>query len=200
MSETPRFDADYYQRFYLNPETRIYDRARHARLVAGVVNLVEWFSGPLQRVLDVGAGVGWWRDWLERHRKNVEYVGTELEASTCEHYGHRQADLTTLRLPTTFDLVVCQGVLPYLDEAGALAAIENLAALCDGYLYLEAITGEDLRKAVDRSRTDLRVKPRSGAWYRRALKPHFREVGGGLFASRENAIVFYALEAPPDRR
>ncbi len=194
MSDEVRFDADYYQRFYLDPGTRIYDRARHARLVAGVVNLVEWFGGPVQRVLDVGAGVGWWGQWLKRHRKQATYVSTELEASTCERYGHQQADLRTLRLDDTFDLVVCQGVLPYLDDEGLSAAVANLTALCDGFLYLEAVAKEDFAHSIDEERTDLRMKQRPARVYRQLLAPGFREVGAGLFASKNCGVSFFALE------
>lgn len=190
-----RFDRAYYERFYIDPRTRVYDQKRHAKLVSGVVNLVEWFGVTLTSVLDVGAGLGWWGQWLARHRKGVEVVSTELEADICEAYGHLQADIVTFRLPRRFDLVVCQGVLPYLDDAQAVRAIDNLAAMCGGMLYLEAITREDVLESVDVTRTDLSVHMRSGAWYRRHLAPYFREVGAGLYAARDAAIPFYSLEA-----
>lgn len=190
-----RFDRAYYQRFYVDPKTRVYDRRRHAKLVAGVVHLAEWFGVTLADVLDVGAGLGWWGAWLKRHRKHVEVVSTELEPDVCRAYGHLQADLRTFRLPRRFDLVVCQGVLPYLDDAGAARGIENLAAMCGGLLYLEAITKEDVSESVDVTRTDLTVHARSGAWYRRQLKPHFRELGCGLYAARDALLPFYSLEA-----
>ncbi|MEW6432009.1 MAG: class I SAM-dependent methyltransferase [Myxococcota bacterium] len=190
-----RFDRAYYERFYLDPRTRVYDQKRHAKLVAGVVNLVEWFGVTLTDVLDVGAGLGWWGQWLKRHRPRVEVVSTELEPEICRAYGHLQADLVTFRLERQFDLVVCQGVLPYLDDAQAVRAIDNLAAMCGGILYLEAITKEDVAHSVDVTRTDLTVHTRTGAWYRRQLKPHFRELGAGLYAARDACLPFYSLEA-----
>lgn len=196
---TMRFDEAYYRRFYKDPSTRVYDQARHAHLVAGVVNQLEWFGMELTDVLDVGAGLGWWGAWLKKHRKGVYVVSTELEREVCKKYGHTQADITTFRLERQFDLVVCQGVLPYLDTSGAAAAIENLAAMCSGFLYLEAITRDDLKDAIDAMRTDMRVEFRPAAWYRKQLKPHFREVGGGLYAARRANLPFFALEAPPDR-
>jgi SAM-dependent methyltransferase len=192
---TLRFDQAYYRRFYLDPATRVYDQKRHARLVEGVVCLIEWFGTELQTVLDVGAGLGWWGHWLRKHRKGVSITSTELEPDTCRQYGHVQADITTLQLEQTFDLVICQGVLPYLDKAGVAAAIDNLAALSGRFLYLEAITKEDFAGAIDAERTDLRVTLHPAALYRRCLKPHFREVGGGLFARREADLPFFALEA-----
>jgi SAM-dependent methyltransferase len=192
---TRRFDAAYYRRHYLDPKTRVYSKARHARLVAGVVSMVEWFGGSVSTVLDVGAGLGWWGAWLRRHRPGTTVVSTELDPDICRRHGHLQADLTRWRLDQRFDLVVCQGVLPYLDAPGAEAALESLAAMCGGFLYLEAITREDVGRAIDAERTDLSVAVRPAAFYRKRLRPHFRELGGGLFAARWAELPFYALEA-----
>ena len=194
-ASTVHFDEEYYRRYYVDPRTRIYDQVKHAQLVAGVVSLSEWFAGPLSSVLDVGAGVGLWKAWLESNRPGVEVLSTELEADACRRYGHLQADLAEWRAPRRFDLVVCQGVLPYLPDARARAGIGNLAAMCGGLLYVEAITKEDLRGAVDLVLTDVRVFERTAAWYRRALAPHFLELGAGLWAARDANLVFYALEA-----
>lgn len=195
---TLKFDEAYYRRFYRDPRTRVYDQRRHARLVAGAVSMIEWFGVQLHDVLDVGAGLGWWGQWLRRHRPGVEVVSTELEPAICAKYGHQQADLRTFRLARQFDLVVCQGVLPYLDAKGAEAGIENLAAMCGGFLYLEAVTKDDLKDAVDVQRTDLRMNLRPASWYRQRLAPHFREVGCGLYAARSAELPFFALEAPRD--
>jgi SAM-dependent methyltransferase len=195
---TLQFDEAYYRRFYKDPATRVYDQKRHAHLVAGVVSMIEWFGQDLTDVLDVGAGLGWWGQWLEKNRKGVKVVSTELERAVCKKYGHTQADITTFRLERTFDLVICQGVLPYLDAVGAEAAIENLAAMCGGFLYLEAITRDDMKDAIDAHRTDLRVQLRPAKWYRERLAPHFREVGCGIYAARKAHLPFFALEAPKD--
>lgn len=192
---TIAFDRQYYQRFYLDPETRVYDQARHASLVTGVVSLIEWFGVELSTVLDVGAGLGWWGQWLKVHRPHARVTSTELEADICRTFGHQQADITTWRLKQQFDLVICQGVLPYLSAEGVEQAIGNLAAMSSGLLYLEAITKEDFKSSIDAERTDLRVSLRPAAFYRKHLKPHFREVGGGLWAARSAELPFFALEA-----
>ena len=197
---TLRFDDDYYRRFYKDPSTRVYDQARHAKLITGVVSLIEWFGVDIIDVLDVGAGLGWWGAWLKKNRKGAKVVSTELEREICEKYGHVQADVTTFRLEQKFELVVCQGVLPYVDAVGAEAGIENLAAMCGGFLYLEAITADDMKDAIDAQRTDLRVNLRPAAWYRKKLAPHFREVGGGLYAARSAHLPFFALEAPKESK
>ncbi len=196
---TLRFDEAYYRRFYKDPSTRVYDQQRHAHLVAGIVNQVEWFGLELTDVLDVGAGLGWWGAWLKRHRKGVRVLSTELERDVCRRYGHTQADLTTFRLDRQFDLVICQGVLPYLDQRGAAAAIENLAAMCGGFLYLEAVTRDDMKDSIDAMRTDMRMHFHPASWYRKQLEPHFRAVGGGLYAARSAKFPFFALEVPPGR-
>jgi hypothetical protein len=192
---TLQFDEAYYHRFYVDPASRVYTRKRHALLVAGVVSMVEWFGVEIRSVLDVGAGLGWWSAWLRRHRPSIKVVSTELEPDICKKYGHLRADITTWRSPRQFELVVCQGVLPYLDDEGALRAIDNLAAMCTDCLYVEAITREDFRESIDAARTDLRVNLRPASFYRKALKPHFREIGAGLYASRSAELPFYALEA-----
>jgi SAM-dependent methyltransferase len=192
---TLRFDESYYRRFYVDPSTRVYDQKRHAELVAGVVSFIGWFGVELRTVLDVGAGLGWWGAWFRKHRRKVKVTSTELEPEICKKYGHQQADIRQLRLPTTFDLVVCQGVLPYLDKAGVAKAIDNLAAMSGRFLYLEAITREDFKGAIDAERTDLRVNLHPVAVYRRALKRHFREIGCGLYARRDADMPFFALEA-----
>lgn len=197
---TLRFDEAYYRRFYKDPQTRVYDQRRHAKLVSGVVSLVEWFGVELTNVLDVGAGLGWWGEWLRANRKGVRVTSTELEREICEKYGHTQADLTTLRLREQFDLVICQGVLPYLDATGAEAAIDNLAAMCGSFLYLEAVTSDDMKDAIDAERTDLRVNLRAASWYRKRLAPHFQEIGVGLYAARHARLPFFALEAPKDSK
>jgi 2-polyprenyl-3-methyl-5-hydroxy-6-metoxy-1,4-benzoquinol methylase len=193
------FDADYYRRFYEDPKTRIYSRARHAHLIEGVLGLISWFGYPVQSVLDVGAGVGWWGEWLKKHRRDLRYLGTELEPAICEQYGHVQADISAWRLEQQFDLVICHGVLPYLDDAAAKRAVANLAAMCRGFLYFEAITRRDVAGSVDLELTDTRVFRRTAAYYRKLLAPHFRQVGGGLWARRDSAVVFYELEVPVDR-
>ena len=68
---TLRFDEDYYRRFYKDPSTRVYDQKRHAKLVTGIVSLIEWFGMDVTDVLDVGAGLGWWGQWFKKHRKGV---------------------------------------------------------------------------------------------------------------------------------
>jgi hypothetical protein len=192
---TEPFDASYYNRYYGSSRTRVHSAAEIAKLCTAVVSLIEWWQHPLQTVLDVGAGVGLWRDWFAKRRPGVAYRSTEFSAHACREYGHEQRDITKWRAKETFDLVVCQGVLPYVDDIGAAKAIDNLAAMTGGFLYLEAITKRDLREVCDEGRTDVKVHERTGAWYRSRLSQHFVEVGCGLWCKKDAGVLFYELEA-----
>jgi cyclopropane fatty-acyl-phospholipid synthase-like methyltransferase len=189
------FDRRYFDRFY-EDTTRVHGREEIARLASGVAGLVEWFRGePIETVLDVGAGAGLWRDWFKTHRPDVRYRSTDVSAYACKRYGHEQRDVSKWRAKERFDLVVCQGVLPYLPDDDAARAIENLAAMCGGFLYLEAITDRDLREACDLGATDVAVYRRKGSWYKAELRRHFKKIGAGLYAIRGGDAVFYELEA-----
>lgn len=194
-AQSPTFDEAYYRRFYLDPATRIYGPKHHANLVSAVTSLIDWFGGDLDDVLDVGAGVGRWREWFKHNRPDVEVVSTELDPEVCKRFGHEQRDISSWRGRRKFDLVVCQGVLPYLSDDAAARALENLAAMSRGFFYFEAITKRDLVEVCDTSRTDVRVHARTGAWYRTRLHKHFREVGAGLFYLRKGPLEFFELEA-----
>ncbi len=192
--KTETFDEDYYGRYYGSPRTRVHGPAEIARLCTGVTALIDWWGHPLETVLDVGAGVGMWRDWFAKHRPKTRYRSTEVSAYACRTYGHERRDLTRWRAKERFDLVICQGVLPYLDDQGAERALENLAAMSAGFLYLEAITRRDMREVIDDQKTDVGVFLRTGTWYRTRLREHYDEVGCGLWCKKGASVLFYELE------
>jgi hypothetical protein len=189
------FDSAYFDRFYEARASRVYGPREIAHLARGVTGMIGWFGGELRSVLDVGAGTGLWRDWFRRHQPHVRYVSTDASPYACEKYGHELRDITTWRGKSRFDLVVCQGVLPYLDDAGCRRAVLNLAAMARGFLYLEAVTAKDLRTLCDRAKTDVRMRARSGAAYRKMLAPHFHTIGAGLYYAKSGPLAFYELEA-----
>jgi hypothetical protein len=145
-------------------------------------------------VLDVGAGAGLWRDWFAAHKTGVRYRSTDVSAYACERYGHEQRDIACWQTRERFDLVVCQGVLQYLDDDDAERALENIAAMCRGFLYLEVLTARDVVEVCDRSLTDLAVHARRGSWYRARLRRHFTALGCGLYYKKGGHLVFYELE------
>ena len=194
---SPRtFDAAYYKRHYQGRD-RVHTAAQIGRLAAGVSGLADWLQVPIRSVLEIGAGPGYWRAWFRRHRPGVRYVSTDVSPWACRRYGHLRRDIATWRPRSTHDLVVCQGVLQYLDDDAALRAIRNLGAACGGLLYLEAITRHDLDEVVDAGRTDTDVHGRPGEWYQDALAEDFVQVGAGLWAARSAGIPLYELEGAP---
>ena len=189
------FDRKYYDRFYETKQTRVHGATEIARLCTAVTSFLEWWSHPLGTVLDVGAGTGLWRDWFKEHRPKVKYRSTEYSAYACAQYGHEQRDISKWRAKEQFDLVVCQGVLPYLADDACAKALENIAAMTGGFLYLEAITKKDIKEVIDDVKTDVKVHGRTGAWYRARLREHYIEVGAGLWCKKDAGVLFYELEA-----
>lgn len=188
------FDKAYYDRYYRNRRTRVTSPAEVAKLGRLVCAYLAHLNLPVRRVLDAGCGLGHWRSVIAEHHPRASYTGIEVSEYLCQQYGWTQASIAAYRPRGRFDLVICQGVLQYLGRNEAAAALENLSRLCRGVLYLEALTAEDWRDNCDRRHTDGAVHLRSAAWYRRALAPHFRTLGAGLFLHRDADTVMFALE------
>jgi hypothetical protein len=196
MSTTfDRFDAEYYDRFYERRATRVQGRLDVARHCRGVLEVARWLDLPVESVAEVGAGTGLWRDWFAKHRPGVRYVSTEASAYACRRYGHRRLDITERPLRGRFDLVVCQGVLPYVPSASLGRAIAHLGAMSKGLLFLECQTARDLACAVDLTVSDPELASRPASVYREALEEHFLMIGLGLWASRRAELVLYQLES-----
>jgi hypothetical protein len=191
-SET--FGAAYYQRFYQNEETRVQSASEVAPLLSAVVGLCRWYGVPLRNVIDVGAGTGLWRDWFRQNEPDVLYRSVEYSAYACRVFGHERGDIVSIDTARSYDLVVCQGVLPYVRDADLPTAVENLAKLCRGVLYLEAITSRDAHEVCDRSLTDLAVNLRAKTVYEQLLVRHFIKLGAGLFVARRAEVPLYDLE------
>ena len=190
-----QFDRRYYERFYLDPKTRVTDPTAIARLGDFVCTYLQYLPIEVSRALDLGCGIGHWRDVLRRHFPAASYQGVEVSDYLCEQFGWQRGSVVDYRSKARFDLVICQGVLPYLGAREAKRAIENLAALCRGALYLEAITSDDYESGViDKRRTDASMQLRRAAWYRRALAPHFVAAGGGVWVAKRAKVALYALE------
>ncbi len=189
-----RFSESYFHRFYGAGRSRVYGSAQIDQLARGVTGFVRWFGGDIESVLDVGAGTGLWGAWFRRHLPGARYRSVDVSPYACAQYGHQRRDISAWRVKEKFDLIICQGVLPYLSDAACRRAIGNMAAMCSGFLYLEAITARDLREVCDRSRTDISVIGRPAAFYRRELGRYFEPLGCGLHHVLAGESVFYELE------
>lgn len=192
MAPTERFDAAYYRRFY--GDRPVHDRRHIGLLAAAVTNMAAWWRIPVRSVLDIGAGKGYWRDWLAAERPRVRYEGLDVSEYACRRYGHTLADLTTWWPARHYDLVICQSVIQYLDGVQAERAIDAMGEACKGLLFLEVPTIADRAGVIDPEGTDLDVHWRSGDWYRTRLDRHFVSLGCGLWASRRQPVPFFELE------
>jgi len=144
-------------------------------------------------VLDLGCGVGHWERVTRRVFPEADYTGVEISEYLCRELGWEHGSVVDWDGEGA-DLVVCHGVLQYLNARDCRRAIRNLARLTEGALYLEVLTQEDWEHNVDRSVTDGNVFLRESAWYRRELARRFIPCGGGLFLPKDTPAVLFELE------
>lgn len=192
------FDEAYYQRFYFDKKTSVVDPAHAARLGAFVCSYLQYVRVPVQRVLDVGCGIGLWRDAIAQHFPQASYHGVEYSEYLCQRYGWEQGSVVDYAPADgqPFDLVICQGVLPYLSPGDLKRALANLARLSRGALYVEAVAREDYeRDIIDDELTDPRLYRHRAELYRRGLAQGFTELGGGVWLSQRAEVPLFALEA-----
>ena len=189
------FDQAYYERYYFNHKTRVVDPEHINRLGAFVCSYVRHLRVPVARVLDIGCGIGLWQEQIARHLPHARYRGVEYSEYLCERFGWERGSVVDYQAVQAYDLIICQGVLPYLNADDLQKALLNLATLCRGALYIEAVTAEDwAADAVDETLTDARQFKHAAQAYRDGLAPHFIEMGGGLWLSREADVPVFALE------
>ena len=189
------FDEAYYQRYYFDKKTKVVDPQHVEWLGAFVCSYLRYLRVPMQRVLDVGCGIGLWRDIIARHFPSASYHGVEFSEYLCGRYGWERGSVVDYQAGKPFDFVICQGVLPYLNPTDLKAALHNLGRLSQGALYVEAVTREDFaRDIVDEDITDARIFRHRAEVYRRGLSRHFQELGGGVWLSRQAEVPLFSLE------
>lgn len=194
------FDEAYYQRYYFNKKTSVVDPQHLERLGTFVCSYLKYLRLPVRRVLDVGCGIGLWRDQIQRHFPDMVYHGVEYSDYLCERYGWTHGSVVDFHCAGPYDLVICQGVLPYLNTADLQKALHNLGALSRGALYLEAVTREDYEQGtIDEDLTDPRLLRHRASLYRRGLAAHFTALGGGLWLSQQAEVPMFELECPDGR-
>ncbi|MEO6598444.1 MAG: class I SAM-dependent methyltransferase [Polyangiaceae bacterium] len=194
MDRFSRFDEAYYHRFYESPQTRVVSPEEHANLAHFVVGFARWNRIELKSVLDIGAGIGLWKNWFEKHDKGVAYTGTEVSLAMCKKHGFQNRDIARWRDRKKHDLIICQGVLQYLPDPDVAPAVANIAAMSRGLVYIEVTTRGDLRDRCDTTRTDGDIHVRNGSYYRGILTKHLTSVGAGLWWVKDKPPPFYELE------
>lgn len=190
----PRFDRQYYQRYYYDRRTAVNSRDDMRRLARFIVAFAQYLDLPVRRILDAGCGCGWLRAPFRQLLPGASYTGLEYSEYLCGRYGWTQGSVADYRSRQRFDLVTCNGVLQYLDDRSAARALANLGRLGAGLLYFNALTAEDWRHNADRRLTDGDVHIRDADWYRSRLRRSFIEIGGGLWLRRGSGISLWSLE------
>lgn len=191
----PTFDAGYYRRFYLRPATRAMSQPETERRAAVVASLVAQHEIPVKRILDMGCGLGWFKEPLLSVFPKAGYTGVEYSEYLCSEFGWQQGSVMDYQGRGQFDLVVCCDVLQYLDDKAATQAIDNLARLCRGALYLHVPTKLDWQTLMDPSGTDDKVHVRKGSWYQKRLRKHFNHIGNGVLIKKDVEVLQWELQA-----
>ncbi len=188
-----RFDKAYYDRFYRNPLTRAVSPAAVKRQAAFIGAYLKHLEIPIASIVDIGCGVGTLLRALQHTFPRARCQGVEYSDYLCERYGWKRGSVEAYEAATAYDLVVCNDVLPYLDDQTCSKALGNLGRLSRGALYCGALTREDL-KHCDPDRTDLQQHVRPVTWYRERLAKEFMNVGGGLFLKRPVEVTVWVLD------
>ncbi len=194
MSKRSVFDKAYYDHFYGAALHKPSDTRDEAQLVDFVCAYLKYMKQPVRRVVDLGCGFGVWRDEIARHFPAAQYTGVEISEYLCGRYGWKHGSVVDFTARHPFDLVICKDTLQYLPRKECEAAIDNLARLCRGALYLGVMTTEDWDEVCDQARTDRHVYHRSASWYRRNLRRSFTNIGGGVFLSERSPALPWTLE------
>lgn len=194
-ADAATFDEAYYQRYYFDKKTKVVDPQHSERLGAFVCAYLRYLRVPVKRVLDVGCGIGLWRDIVAKQFPTASYHGVEFSDYLCGRYGWERGSVVDYQARKPFDFVICQGVLPYLSPSDLKRALNNLSLLSRGALYVEAVTREDYaRDIVDEDVTDPHIFRHRAEVYRHGLSRHFQEVGGGVWLSRQSELPLFSLE------
>ena len=196
MKAKQNFDAAYYRRFYLRAATRAMSQPATERRATVVASIVAELELPLKRILDMGCGLGWFKRPLLNTFPKASYTGVEYSEYLCQQFGWQQGSVIDYQGRGQFDLIICCDVLQYLDDRAATMAINNLARLCRGAVYLHIPTKRDWQTLMDPGGTDANVHVRPANWYQRRLRQHFVHAGNGVLIKRDMEVLQWELQAP----
>ena len=174
MPTVRQYDQRYFDKWYRNPRYRVKTAHELARQVAFVVGATEHMLGRTVRsVLDVGCGEGNWLAPLRRMRPRIQYTGIDRSEYAVKRFGASRNirlgtidSLDRLRLRERYDLVLCVGMLNYLDSTQLARGLGQVYDRAGGIAYLEIFTGADRGVFGDTMGAELR----SPAWYRARLR------------------------------
>ncbi len=187
------FDKAYYDRYYRNPQTRVFTPAVARRQATFIASYLKHLEIPITNILDIGCGVGTVLKTLGKEFPRAQTRGVEHSGYLCRRYGWAAGSVVDYRSDHPYDLVVCNDVVGYLSDKVCTTALANLAELSASVLYLGVLTREDY-EICDQNRTDPQQWMRPAAWYRRRLTRHFVNVGGGLFLKKPLHVTIWHLD------
>jgi 2-polyprenyl-3-methyl-5-hydroxy-6-metoxy-1,4-benzoquinol methylase len=189
-----RFDKRYYDRFYGRNRPLRRDVVNTQKLCDFVCAYLKYIGLPVRSVVDLGCGLGLWRDGIAAHFPHARYRGVEYSDYLCEKYGWERGSVVDYRARRPADLVICQDTIQYLPDEQASKAIRNLTSLTRGALYLSAPSRRDWKETANSEISDTRVHKRTADWYRRRLARGFFNLGGGVFLRRDAPVALWELE------
>jgi trans-aconitate methyltransferase len=193
-SAKSRFDEDYYRRHYFDESTRVAGPEQFERLARFILAYLDHLDVEVSTVLELGAGVGRFKEAIVKIDPSLEYEGVETSEYACRAFGWTQGSVVDFVPEEPADLVVCQGVLQYVGDREIGRAIKNLGKVTETALYLEALTVEDWQENVTHELTDGACKIRPASFYRERLSRDFIACGGGLFVKKSAGVVLFELE------
>jgi predicted TPR repeat methyltransferase len=189
------FDRAFFDRFYQRSSTAVISEDDVYRRARFVVAYLAHLQLDVHSVLDAGCGTGLWKKALRRLDRDIAYTGIDPSEYLCRRYGWTQTAIADYAPRRKFDLVVCQDVLQYVDDAGVRRSIDAMARACAGALYFDVPTSDDIEDGLlDMKRTDRAIHVRSADWYRKLLRRDFLNAGGGVFVRKDARAVILALE------
>jgi len=190
-----QFDRAFFDRYYERASTAVTSADDVYRRARFVLAYLDHLQVTVRSVLDAGCGTGLWKRALRRVDRDVSYTGIDPSEYLCRRYGWTRSAIADYAPRRKFDLVVCQDVLQYVDDAGVRRSIAAMSRVCAGALYFDAPTSDDIDdELLDMKRTDRAIHVRSADWYRRLLRREFVNAGGGVFVKKDARAVILALE------
>lgn len=196
MKNIDKFDAAYYRRFYMRAKTRAMSQPETERRALVIAALVSQLEIPVKRILDVGCGLGWFKKPLLKVFPKAKYEGVEYSEYLCNKMGWHHGSVVDFCGRGEYDLVICCDVMQYLNNRDAERAVNNLARLCRGALFVHIPTQRDWKTAMDPRGTDTRVHVRTAQWYRKRLNDHFTHVGNGVLIKYGVPFLQWELAEP----